>query len=145
MRNWLLIFHILGAAAWLGGGLYSWFSWAALAKDVESRHGIVTLAEKADRYFGPAAVVTLLTGITLVLTEEAWGWGDTFVIIGLTVFLISAVWQPLVSAKVQKRLLAAVEGGGDMGAALGTFHRTAVVDVGILLVALWAMVTKIGA
>lgn len=146
MRDWLLIFHILGAAAWIGGGLHSWFSYTQLARAAEtSGSSLVTLSKSADRYFGPVAVLTLLTGVVLVLTEDAWGWGDTFVIIGLGVFLFSAVWQPLVSSKVEKRLLDASEGRGSLGAAMGAFHRTAMVDVAVLLVALWAMVVKLGA
>jgi hypothetical protein len=31
------------------------------------------------RIFAPAAVLTALTGVTLLLVEEAWDWDDAFV------------------------------------------------------------------
>lgn len=146
MRNWLLVLHILGAAGWIGGGLYSWYSSNMLARDGASNAGAARLiASSADRYFGPVAVLTLLTGIALVWTQEAWGWTDTFVLIGIGVFVFSAVWQPLVAAKSEERLLAAIESGEGAGPALGAANRVALVDVGVLLIALWAMVVKLGA
>jgi hypothetical protein len=102
------------------------------------------LARTADRYFGPAAGLTLLTGILLVLAVDPWGWTDAFVLVGLGVFLFSAIWQPLVANKVQARLLGALAGEGDTGQALSAFHRSAAVDVAILVVAVWAMVSKLG-
>jgi hypothetical protein len=102
------------------------------------------LARTADRYFGPAAGLTLLTGILLVLAVDPWGWTDAFVLVGLGVFLFSAIWQPLVANKVQARLLGALAGESDTGEALGAFHRSAAVDVAILVVAVWAMVSKLG-
>ena len=145
MREWLLFFHILGAAAWIGGGLYGWFSYAQIAKD-SSRAGaaLQTLAKSADRYFGPTAVLTLLTGIALVWTQDPWTWNDTFVLVGIGVFVFSAVWQPLVASKAEGRLLAAVESGGDVPGAMRVASRSMAVEVAVVLVALWAMVVKLG-
>ena len=145
MRDWLLTFHILGAAAWIGGGLYSWYSFTQLAKVPEiAGKSLGALAGTADRYFGPAATLTLATGVTLVLTQDEWGWGDTFVIVGLGVFLASALSQALVSSKVQKRMLSAADSGTGLAQAMTGFHRSTAVEVAILLVAVWAMVVKLG-
>lgn len=145
MRDGLLVLHILSAAAWIGGGLYSWYAFTQLARaGSEAGDSVPVLARTADRYFGPAAGLTLLTGIILVLTVDPWGWTDTFVLVGLGAFLFSAVWQPLVSNKVQARLLVAVSGEGDTDRALGGLHRSTVVELGILVFAVWAMVTKLG-
>ena len=146
MRDWLLIFHILGAAAWIGGGLYGWYSYNQIArKSTQAGASLEILSKSADRYFGPTAGVTLLTGIVLVWTQDPWTWNDTFVLIGLGVFVFSAIWQPAVAAKADARLLAAVGEGGDVTAALGAANRSNVVDLAVLFVALWAMVTKFGA
>jgi len=146
MRNWLLFFHILGAAGWVGGGLHSWYSYNQIAKDAaRSGAALETLSKGADRYFGPVAVLTLLTGIALVWTQDPWNWGDTFVLIGIGVFVFSALWQPLVASKVERRLLDAVESGGDVPGAMGAANRVTAVDVAVVLVALWAMVVKLGA
>jgi hypothetical protein len=145
IRDGLLTLHILSAAAWIGGGLYSWYAFSHLTRaGGEAGASVPLLARTADRYFGPAAGLTLLTGILLVLAVDPWGWTDAFVLVGLGVFLFSAIWQPLVANKVQARLLGALAGEGDTGQALSAFHRSAAVDVAILVVAVWAMVSKLG-
>ena len=40
------------------------------------------------RVIAPAAVLTALSGVTLVLIEEAWDWDDAFVWIGLGVSVV---------------------------------------------------------
>jgi len=145
MRDGLLTLHILSAAAWIGGGLYSWYAFTHLVKaGGEAGDSVPMLARTADRYFGPAAGLTLLTGIILVLTVDPWGWTDAFVLVGLGVFLFSAVWQPLVANKVQKRLMGAVAGEGNTGQALGVFHRSTALELATLVFAVWAMVSKLG-
>ena len=145
MRDGLLVLHILSAAAWIGGGLYSWYAFTRLARaGSEAGDSVPVLTRTADRYFGPAAGLTLLSGIVLVLTVDPWGWTDTFVLVGLGTFLFSAVWQPLVGNKVQARLLGAVSGGGDTDRALGGFHRSTAIEMAVLVFAVWAMVAKLG-
>jgi uncharacterized membrane protein len=146
MHNWLVFFHVLGAAGWIGGGLHGWFSYTQLANNSStSGNALATLTGAADRYFGPVAVLTLLTGIALVWTQDAWQWSDTFVLIGIGVFVFSAAFQPLVASKTEKRLLDAVDSGSEVGPALRASHRVFAIDVAVVLVALWAMVAKIGA
>lgn len=146
MRDWLLFLHILGAAGWIGGGLYGWFSYTQIAKNAStSGKALTTLSATADRYFGPVALLTLLTGIALVWTQDPWQWNDTFVLVGIGVFVFSAAYQPLVSSKNEKRLLDAVDSGQGVRPALAASHRVFAVDIGVVLVALWAMVVKLGA
>lgn len=145
MRDGLLILHILAAAAWIGGGLYSWYSFTQLARaGADSGDSVPRLAKTAGRYFGPAAGLTLLSGIALVALVDPWNWTDTFVLVGLGVFVFSAIWQPLVGNKVQERLLGSIGGEGDTSAALSGFHRSSAVDIAVLIVTVWAMVTKLG-
>jgi hypothetical protein len=106
---------------------------------------LVTLTKAADRYFAPVAIVTLLIGIGLVWSQDPWTWSDTFVLVGIGVFVFSAVWQPLVASKTETRLVEAVTAGGDASAEIRASHRVVAVDVAVLLVALWSMVVKLGA
>lgn len=148
MRNWLLVLHILGAAGWIGGGLYGWFSYVVLARSgPEIRNGaLVTLSGRANRFFGATVALTLLTGITLVITQAAWGWTDLFVWFGVGMFVFSGIWQSLVSSKAEDRLLAASAGDGDdLLGAIGSFHLSAAVEMAVLLLVLWSMVVKLGA
>jgi hypothetical protein len=91
------------------------------------------------------ATLTLLSGIALVWTQDAWTWTDTFVLIGMGVFVFSAAFQPLVASKTEKRLLAAVEEGSDVDPAVKASHRVFAIDLAVVLVALWSMVVKLGA
>lgn len=146
MREGLVFLHILGAAGWIGGGLYAWHTYTQLARNTEtSGRALETLSKRADRYFGPVAGLTLITGIALVWTEDAWTWTDTFVLIGIGVFVFSAVFQPLVSSKTEQRLLASVESGSGVDDALRGAQRVFAIDTAVVLVALWAMVAKLGA
>jgi hypothetical protein len=145
MRDGLLFLHILGAAGWIGGGLHGWYTHTKIARNGSTTgRALEILTAAAGRYFGPVAALTLLSGIALVWTEDAWTWTDTFVLIGLGVFVFSGIFQPLAS-KTEKRLLAAVEDGSDVGPALRASHRVYAIDLAVVLVALWAMVAKLGA
>ena len=102
------------------------------------------IVEKAGVYFTVVFLLVLLPGIGFVLTEESYGWGDTFVWFGIGAIVLSGAWQGLVGGKSDEKLLAAVKNDSpDRLAILGSWWRTAFVDLGILLIALWAMVVKL--
>jgi len=146
MRDWLLFFHILGAAGWIGGGLYGWFAYTQIAHNAGiAGKALEAISKTANRYFGPVAGVTLLSGIALVWTQDAWAWNDTFVLVGIGVFVFSAAFEPLVAAKTETRLVETAASGGDTATALRAWHRVFAIDFAVLMVALWAMVVKLGA
>jgi len=146
MNDALLFLHILGAAGWIGGGLYAYFIVPRLAKQGQESSGtLAVITGSADKYFGPVAGLVLFSGIGLVLESDAYGWSEPFIWVGIGVFVLSAIWQPLVASKVEERLLRAVAGaGGEVGAAISASRRTGLFDIAIVLVALWAMVVKLG-
>lgn len=121
MREGLLFLHIIGAAGWIGGGLHGWFSQTQLARNAST------------------------SGRALQTLTAAWSWNDTFVLVGIGVFVFSAAFQPLVASKTEKRLLEAVEAGSGIERAMKATHRVFAVDIAVVLVALWAMVAKLGA
>lgn len=146
MRELSLALHILGAAGWIGGGLYGRVTYSSLARNsASSGRALHTLSEKADRFFGPVAVITLVTGVALVWTQDPWGWTDTFVLFGFGAFVFSGVFQPLVSSENEKRLLGAIERGEDAAAELRSSNRSFAIETAVLLVVLWPMVAKLGA
>jgi hypothetical protein len=93
MRDGLLFLHIVGVAGWLGGAAYAFYTYSALAPMEPAAAGpaLQRLKKVEDRFFGPARGLVLLSGVGLVLTSEAFGWSDAFVLIGLGAFLISAI------------------------------------------------------
>jgi uncharacterized membrane protein len=90
MHNVLVVIHVLAAMAWVGGGtLSALLSYRALS----TGEGFETIATQeltaGSRLFGPAAVLVLLSGITIVLTTPSWRFSQTFVWLSLTLVLIS--------------------------------------------------------
>jgi hypothetical protein len=149
MTEFLLIIHILSAAAWIGGGLLSGFVAPRLA-----RSGIegaplawaLVAAEAGMKYFNPAGILTALSGVGLVLTSDIYGWSDTFVSIGLGVAIAAALIGGLAHRPGSVRIIAALE-SGDYAAAAGEGKKAAIwgtVTSGLLIVAVIVMVLKTG-
>lgn len=146
MRDLLVFLHVLGAAGWIGGGLYSYFIVPRLAKQgPESATTVRTISGLADKYFGPVAGLVLLSGIGLVMTSDAYGWSEPFIWVGIGVFVISAIWQPLFASKVEERLIGSLSGGGDVPGAVAAWQKAGLFDIVIVVIALWAMVVRLGA
>ena len=147
MRDGLLFLHILGAAGWIGGGLFAMYAYSTVAQTgPPAASGILATFEKrAGAYFGITAGLVLLSGIGLVLTSDAYGLGDTFVLIGLGAFLVSGIVQSTVGKKANERLVDAAETGSNLPKAISTWRRISMVDTLILFVVVWTMITKLGA
>ena len=86
----LLVIHVLAAAAWLGGGFLNGFVGPRMAKaGGDAAIGWMrVLVEAAGKFFLPAALVVLLSGILLVTFDDAYDWSMAFVGIGLAVAVI---------------------------------------------------------
>jgi hypothetical protein len=146
VRDGLLFLHIVGVAGWLGGGMYAFFTHSALVTMDTAAAGpaLQRLKKVEDRFFGPVSGLVLLSGIGLVITSEAFGWGDAFVLIGLGAFVLSAILAATVGKRSSERLAEATSTGTDVGAALKTWRRGTVWDLLILAVVIWAMIAKLG-
>jgi uncharacterized membrane protein len=147
MRDFLLFLHILGAAGWIGGGLFALYAYPAVARSGPPAAAAIleSFEKRSGPYFGITSGLVLLSGIALVLTSDAFGWGDTFILIGLGAFLVSAVVQSTVGGKANKRLAAAAESGSGISEAVSSWRQISLIDVAVLLVVVWAMITKLGA
>jgi uncharacterized membrane protein len=91
VRDTLLIIHILSAAAWIGGSFMLAFAGPRMAKAGGPASGawVGVVLEAVNRFFTPAAVFTLLSGIGLVLAVDPWGWSDAFVGIGIAAVVVA--------------------------------------------------------
>ncbi len=146
MRDGLLFLHIVGVAGWLGGGLFGAFAYPTVARSgPPAAAGILAVFEKwGGAYFGVTSGLVLLSGIGLVVSSDAFGWSDTFVLIGLGAFLVSGIVQSTVGGRANKRLAAAAESGTGIEEAVSSWRQISLVDIAVLLVVVWAMVTKLG-
>lgn len=143
VRALLLTLHIVGVAGWLGGGLFSSISFASLARTIGLKPVLDLSASLGGKFFGTAVGLVVLSGVGLVLTSDAYGWGSGFVLVGIGVVLADGVLEGAVFGPRLKRLAAAGEERTD------TYVRTLAVSsaihVALLLLALWSMVVRLGA
>jgi hypothetical protein len=63
---------------------------------------------------------------------------------GLATFVIAAILSSTIGKKTGLRLVAATSSGSGVMDALRSWQRGALLDVLILFVTLWAMITKLG-
>jgi hypothetical protein len=148
MAEFLLVAHVLSAAAWLGGSLLTGFVGPRMAQaGAEASLGWARVAVQAGaRYFNPVGILTALSGIGLVVVSDQYGWADTFVSIGLGVVLAAAVIGAAVFTPGGRRIVTALESGNFADAA-GEGKKTAIWGVvisALLIVAVIVMVLKTG-
>lgn len=149
MTETLVVIHVLSAVAWLGGGLFNGFIGPRMAKagGETAINWIRTAIEAASKYFIPAGVITLLSGIGVVLSDEAYDFGVAFVSVGLGVSVIALVLAFAVLRPSAIKALAAAE-AGDFPSVGVHAKRAAMTGqiVGILLILTEiAMVLRLGA
>jgi len=148
MNDFLLILHILAAAAWLGGGLLSGFAAPRMAGNgsAASLGWARVSAEAGRRYFNPVGVLTVLTGIGLVLGSDRHEWSDAFVSIGLGVAIATGLIGAFAHRPGSARIIAALE-SGDYEEAATEGKKAAIwgaVTVALLIVAVVVMVLETG-
>lgn len=62
------------------------------------------------RQYGAVAIpLVLLSGVGLVMTEDQWSWGDTFVWVGIGAIVVSGIWQGVYARNKDKALVKSVE------------------------------------
>ncbi|MGA7229200.1 MAG: DUF2269 family protein [Acidimicrobiia bacterium] len=150
VRTLLLTIHILSIAAWFGGGLGGTFIRSRL---VEKGGAIAAASVRVSqamgtRFFTPAALLTLLSGIGLVLSSDgAYTFGSLFVIVGLSIFLVSAVGNSVFGGSRESRALEAFESGDDAAgkAAIDSVSGFSLVELVLLTATVVAMVYRWGA
>lgn len=143
MREFLLIVHILAAAAWIGGSLFAGVSFAGMA----SKLGLKSIASLDEaigtRYFGSAVGLLLLSGIGLVFSSDQFGWGDAFVLIGIGVVVVDGALEGAIFGPRLKRI--ADSDTEDLGSFRRLMSVSTLSHFGLFVLAVWAMVVKVGA
>jgi hypothetical protein len=146
--QFLLFLHIAGAAAWIGAAIRQLAEAPAMqgagsaARAVWHRNQVAM----GTRLFAPAAVVVLISGIFLVLDNDAVGFGTPFVSIGFAAVIFGAAVGPAVFGKRGEAAAAALEAGNE-SVATEIAQKTKPIeflDLAILLITLAAMVWKWG-
>lgn len=146
-RDILLVLHIAGAGAWLGANLVQ-----AVVPPAAARLGTAALAGwyrltsvLARRLYIPAAISILVTGVLLVLENEAYGFGSTFVTIGMAMIVIGAVLGAVVFGPGGDAAAAAVESGDEsrIRSAVARVTTFGLVDTLLILITITVMVLRL--
>jgi hypothetical protein len=149
MEETLLVVHILSAAVWIGTGVFFMYAGPRFRGiGGPAVIGWIQVALSAiPRFISPAAILTVLSGIVLVLVEEEWAWSDGFVSIGLAVFVVVLGVGVFWNAPNMRRALSALEAKEmpAVGAAMKRVANGGLVMVALLVFAEFAMVFRIGA
>ncbi len=145
----MLILHIVGVATWFGANIVQAVTPSLAARQgTEVAAGWYRITEGlSGRIYIPAGILVALTGIGLVLDSDgAYSFGNTFVGIGLGVVIIGALLGSLVFGPGAKKAAAAVETGdqAQIRRAVSRLAGWGLVDTLLLLVAITAMVVKLG-
>lgn len=141
MSETLLIVHILSAAAWLGGSFLLGFAGPRMGRAGGPAAGawVGVVLEAIPKFFLPAALLTLASGITIVATEEQWNWADPFVGIGITVVVVALAIALLNNAPGLRAMLKAAQ-AGDMPTVAANAKK---VTLGGATIALLLVLTEI--
>jgi hypothetical protein len=149
LHNVLLVIHVLSVIVWLGAGVGATFIGSRLtAEGGEVAIKWLRLGETmGPRLYGPASGLTLLSGVGLVLTTDAYSFGSLFVIVGMTVWIVVAVGNGAFASRHEKRLLKATEEGDEptRAATMSVLNRFVAVEYALLVAVVIAMIYRWGA
>lgn len=137
-----MIVHILAAAAWIGGSLFAGVSFAGMASTLGLK-SLRSLDESiGTRYFGSAVGILILSGIGLVSTSDQFGWGDAFVLIGIGVVVADGILEGAIFGPLHEKR--AESDNEDVASFRRLLSLSTVSHLALFVVAVWAMVMKIG-
>jgi uncharacterized membrane protein len=143
------LLHVVGAIAWVGGGIGLLVLTRRLVA-ARDHAGLLALGRASDSLgtwlFMPAGLLTVGFGVALVATETSLSFTALWILMGFGGIVLSGVAQMAISAPAQKRYLGLVAehslDSPDVTAAVRRLSTGSAIDVGILLVVVWAMVAK---
>lgn len=145
MRTLLLSVHIVCVAAWLGGNftqmfLMRGFSTGDSALAAAWFRGSASMAKI---YYSIAGVLLIVTGVGLVLNNDAWSFGSGFVTVGFVAVIIGAVTGITFFGPRAERAAEEFENGqvSDGRKSASSIGMVAMIDTAIVLIALVAMVS----
>jgi uncharacterized membrane protein len=145
-NGWLKFIHILAAITWVGGSILIQVYGSRLrSAGSDDRIRFAKDVLVAARLFAAAGIVAFAGGLWLVLRVDGWDFDQAWISIGFLGVLIGAGLGMAFYAPQTKALIGELESGDE--AAEGRGRRIALVsalEVGLLIIVVWAMVFKPG-
>lgn len=146
MRNAALWLHIIGSSMWLGTNVAQMLIGPKLVNGGAGLPWLKAVDKASGAIYGSASGLILLTGIYLVLSNDAFSFGSTFVGIGFAVVIIGGALAGLVFNRKTRQAIGLFE-SGDTAKAMPVFKSIgswAVLDTALVAFAILAMVSKWG-
>lgn len=143
--------HVVSAVVWVGAGFFVQYYAFRLERADPSRVGaFMKDIEKAGPHlFMPASFTALLSGLVLVFYAPFWGFGETWILLGIAGFAATAITGTFFLGPTSGKLGAAVEEQGPdspevkaLAARIWTISR---IDMVVLFLVIADMVFKPGA
>lgn len=149
--RWYALFkavHVIGAVIWVGGGLTITIL-AMRAERSRAPDEVAAIAKQAafvgERVFAPVGLIVFLMGIAMVINLH-WGWGTTWIVIGIAGYVITFLTGVLVLGPQSKRVGELIDTKGteaaETQAAVQRILLIARVDIAVLLLVVADMVLK---
>lgn len=140
--------HIAAVGAWFGANVMQAVVPTQAAKlSVETTAGWYRVAgQLSKKLYTPVAIIILLTGVGMVLNNEAYGFGTLFVTIGFGTIVIGALIGIFILDPGATVAAEAIEGGdpGKIKAAVTRLARFGTIDTLLVLFTITAMVLRLG-
>lgn len=146
MQNAALWLHILGASMWFGTNVAQMLIGPKLVNGGAGLAWLKAVDKASGPIYGTASGLILLTGIYMVVTNDAFSFGSTFVGIGIAVVIIGGALAGLVFNRKTRQAIGLFE-SGDTAKAVPVYKSIgswAVLDTALIAFAVLAMVSKWG-
>jgi hypothetical protein len=146
LRNAALWLHIIGASMWFGTNVAQMLIGPKLVNGGAGLAWLKAVNKASGPIYGSASGLILLTGIYLVLTNDAFSFGSTFVGIGIAVVIIGGALAGLVFNRKTRQAIGLFE-SGDTANAMPVYKSIsswAVLDTALVAFAVLVMVSKWG-
>lgn len=145
--EFFLTIHILAAMVWFGAGVFLNVLMGKLSAsgDFQTIGKLSGLGKFYSRaIFDPAAIVTLLAGVAMVLVQDGLEFSDPFISIGFAGVLITlGLGHGVISPTSEKLQAAFAEGRAEDAQALGKkMGMVSMIDTLVLVLVIIAMVVK---
>ncbi len=145
MHGFLLWIHVLAAAVWIGAATAVVYLAPRMAQNAITGQVFATeWVAMGRKLFTPAAIVSLATGIGLVV-DDSTRFSAGFVSIGFLMVIVGAVVGMAVNAPVGRQIAAAHESGAETAALYARVRTIGLVELALLAFTVYAMATQLGA
>jgi uncharacterized membrane protein len=148
----LKFLHVVSVIAWVGGAI-GLFVIQARMRAAGDMPGLMSVGRQMETmgkiYYGPLSVLTLVTGILMISTTDGLSYSAPWVVIGLIAIVATLViGLGVISPTGAKLLEESSKPEPDRAVMAGHANRIrvlSVINISILIVAVWAMVVRPGA